>query len=373
VEIRTARDSSGIHDGEAIHWCRKVAETGDIEAITRLGTMLSWAGDATAEAEGRQWLDFAIAAGHVPAMYELAGALRRRRDAAAEVWYLRAAGTGHVAAMEYLAQIYADSGRISEAETWYRRAVAAGNPDSAMSLIVLLAQNGKDSEIAGWMDWAHQHVADKDILRYSYLLSREGTNDLADRWLAHYAALGNGEAMLRLAENYSRRDRAVETEHWYRKAIEAGAHGAAGQFAYWLDQQGRAADAEQWRAMEDRSWMDEEQARSITDIVTIGITIITTSTVVPFISAIAQEAGKNTYERVKKHFARTKDTDVAEALDDSKVIKIIVRDPQLPIEVEIRRDLPAVAIDGLQQITVDDEPSRYVWNPIRQSWQAEEP
>jgi hypothetical protein len=94
---------------------------------------------------------------------------------------------------------------------------------------------------------------------------------------------------------------------------------------------------------------------------------------VPFVSAIAQEAGKNTYERIKKHFTRTEDKKVSEALDDSNVIKIVVQDPQLPVEVEIRRDLPSVAIDELEQLAIGDSPSRYVWNPITHSWQAESP
>lgn len=373
MEIRTVRDRSGLRDSEAIYWCRKVAETGDIEAVARVGAMLSWTDDATAEAEGRQWLDFAIAAGHIPAMYELAGALRRRRDGEAEVWYLRAAEAGHVAAMEYLAQIYLDSGRISEAETWYRRAIEAGNTGSAINLVILLAKNGRDAEIAEWMDWAHRHVAERDIMRYAHLLSFTGTDHLANQWLEHYAKQGNGEAMVDLATNYSRQDRAEEAEHWYRAAVEAGHPGASGRFAYWLDQQGRAAEAEQWRGPEDRSWMDGFQARSITDIVTIGVTILTTSAVVPFITAIAQEAGKNTYERVKKHFVGKKDDEVVEALDESNVIKIVVRDPEMPVEVEIRRDLPPVAADRLGQLVISEAPSRYVWNPITQSWQAEEP
>jgi len=70
-----------------------------------------------------------------------------------EVWYLRAAEAGHVAAMANLARIYAESGRVSEAESWYRRAMDAGNIDSAMSLIVLLEQNGRSREIPEWMDW----------------------------------------------------------------------------------------------------------------------------------------------------------------------------------------------------------------------------
>lgn len=374
MEIRTARSVNGIHDEEAIYWCRRVAETGDIEAVTRLGTMLSWTSDATAKAEGRQWLDFAIAAGHVPAMYELAGALRRQHDAEAEVWYLRAAEAGHVSAMSYLAQLYEESGRVSEAETWYRRSIDAGIAESAMSLIALLARNGRDAEIPEWLEWAHQHVADRDILRYSYLLSRPGAEDLSDKWLEYYAERGNGEAMLRLAENYSRDpERTAETERWYRKAIDTGERGAVRRFAHWLEQQGRAEDAERWRERDIRSWMAEEQARTIADVVTIGLTIITTSAVIPFISAIAQEAGKNTYERIKKHFTRTKDTDVAEALDDANVIKIVVQDPYLPIEVEIRRNLPSTAIDQLAEFPIDGKPSRYVWNPITQSWQADEP
>lgn len=372
MEIRTARSVGGIYDDQAIYWCRKVAETGDVEAVTRLGTMLSWTYDATAEAEGRQWLDFAIKAGHVPAMYELAGVLRRRHDSEAEVWYLRAAEAGHVTAMSYLVQLYEESGRVPDAEAWCRRAVDAGAVDQAMSLIVLLAQNGRNAEIPEWMDWAHQHVADSDILRYSYLLWRPGAEDLSYKWLEHYAELGNGAAMARLAENYSRDpERAVETEHWYRKAIEAGEAGAIGQFVWWLDQQGRADDAASWRERGDHSWMQEEQARSVADVVTIGLTIVTTSAVIPFISAIAQEAGKNTYERLKKHFTRKKDDKVAETLDDTDVIKIVVRDPYLPLEVEIRRDLPSVAIDQLAEVAIDGKPSRYLWNPITQSWQAE--
>lgn len=372
MEIRTARSIGGIYDDEAIYWCRQVAETGDVEAVTRLGTMLSWTYDVTAETEGRQWLDFAIDAGHVPAMYELAGVLRRRHDPEAEVWYLRAAEAGHVSAMSYLAQMYEESGRVSDAETWYRRAIDAGAADSAMSLIVLLAQNGRYSEIPEWMDWAHEHVADRDILRYAYLLSRTGTGDLSNKWLEHYADLGNGEAMVRLAENYSRDpERTSETEHWYRKAIEAGEPNAAGQFAYWLDQQGRSADAEHLRERDVRSWMSEEAARSVAEVVTIGLTIITTSAVIPFISAIAEEAGKNTYERLKNHFSRKNDKEIAEALDDANVIKIVVQDPHLPVEVEIRRDIPSAAIERLAEVAIDGKPSRYVWNPISQSWQAE--
>lgn len=372
MEIRTARDTSNIHSGEAIHWCRKVAETGDIDAITELGTMLSWARDPIAEAEGRQWLDFAIAAGHVPAMYGLAGALRWRHDPEAEVWYLRAAEGGHAIAMANVAAVYADSGRASEAESWYRRAIDAGHTDSAMSLIVLLEQNGRAAEVPEWMDWARQHVADRDIIRYSYLLSRRGTDHVAEAWLEHYAELGNAEAMAQLADSYSRDpQRAAETERWYRAAIEAGELRVTWQFTSWLEEQGRPDDAEYWREFADRSGLERPTLNSVGNVLTIGLTIVTTSAVVPFVSAIAQEAGKNTYERIKKHFTRTKDHEVSEALDDSKVITIIVRDPELPVEVEIRRDLPSVAIDRLENLAIDDSPSRYVWNPITQSWQAD--
>lgn len=205
----------------------RAAESGDVEAMVRLGGMYLNCEESTDPREAAKWFRKAAELGHAGAMAELGklyeegrGVLMNARKAVQ--WYRKAAELGNAEGMFYLGGAcrygWGVDGDLQEALKWYREASELGHSQAVREMCrieaVLKAAEQGDAEA---MD------------RLGCILCESGKDaDVrqAMDWFRKSAELGHADAMFRIGRLYAegrgvhRNDQ--EAAKWYREAAERG-------------------------------------------------------------------------------------------------------------------------------------------------------
>ena len=164
-------------DVRAANWCRRAAQAGWPEAISRMGELRS-----VNTEEQEFWLRRAAEAGDWPAMTALARlADKQKRPDDAEHWYRMA--VDHSASWVVRASLsdrLMKQGRMSEAEELLRQAAEAGSAEDARQLADVLSKLGREQEASAWRE-KHEVLRARDAREMEEFLSLPvtGTPELA--------------------------------------------------------------------------------------------------------------------------------------------------------------------------------------------------
>ncbi|MRH87619.1 tetratricopeptide repeat protein [Nocardia sp. SYP-A9097] len=231
---RKPSDTRGAH----------VADPHNPEEMFRLGYLLRQQGKI---AEAEIWYRKAADTGHAYAMNGLGFLLEQRGDLTeAEGWYRKAADTGHARAMNNLGFLLKRRGELVEAETWYRKGADTGNVGAMNNLGFLLKRRGDLTEAETWYrksaDTGHAYAMNG----LGFLLEQRGDLTEAEGWYRKAADTGHARAMNNLGFLLKRRGELVEAETWYRKGADTGNVGAMNNLGFLLEDRGDLTEAEGW-------------------------------------------------------------------------------------------------------------------------------
>ncbi|HRI61633.1 MAG TPA: tetratricopeptide repeat protein, partial [Saprospiraceae bacterium] len=130
----------------------------------------------------------------------------------AERYFLQATKKGYVIALNNLAILYAEQGKISEAESYLLQAIAKGDVDASFNLAFLYTEQGKIVE--------------------------------AESYYLQAIRKGHVGALFNLAILYNEQHRHIEAESYYLQAIEKGYIGALNGLAVLYAEQSKTSKAE---------------------------------------------------------------------------------------------------------------------------------
>ncbi|WP_241518563.1 tetratricopeptide repeat protein [Streptomyces sp. CB03238] len=256
------RDYPGLTT-EAAGYYRRASTLSASARVDHAVFLAETAGDASWP-EARLLLVQAHEEGYDGAAYVLGVLHEQRGDLAdAEHWYALAAGNGHPAAQWNLGLLCRRQRRYEEAERWFRE-VGEDDEDVVAQLDRIAAVRESGTTAPG-----------KDLRRLPGLRERAEAGDVhasyaygkilrdwagaADRhlvrWIEPAAMAGDPEAAYDLAELYGSLRRPILRDHWYRKAAEAGHHGACNEMGWLSEYHKDFQEAERWyvRAADDGS------------------------------------------------------------------------------------------------------------------------
>ncbi|NGO75975.1 sel1 repeat family protein [Streptomyces sp. YC504] len=185
-----------------------------------------------------------------------------------------------------LGAVHGERGDLAEAERWYGTVAGAGDQDAQWNLAVLLKRQRRYDEAEVWLNRlgpdvekavsmlsaitalreAGQVDPGEDLDRLPGLRERAQAGDAAAaytygkilrdgaktayryllRWIEPAAQAGDPDAACDLADLYRALGRPVLRDEWYRKAAEAGHHGACRYMGHLLEHHRDYQEAERW-------------------------------------------------------------------------------------------------------------------------------
>jgi TPR repeat protein len=220
---------------EAARWYSRAAEAGHAPSMTNLGQLYKYGfvGAPQNDLVAVRWLRRAAEAGETVAMTELADMYRHNRvaDAAGNqkeeflAWARRAADLDNPQAMRMLAS----TSRLHQPEwvAWIRRAAAAGDVQSMVELATYLSSKVpmavSNPEV--YAKLPEKMKRDADRVAAANRIDPAEYRQLAG-WLRQAADAGNGDAMARLGQWYSKgfgvpKDE-QEAVRWIERGVAAG-------------------------------------------------------------------------------------------------------------------------------------------------------
>ncbi len=197
------------------------AQTGDSEAMYRLGSLAKRTGDPDGLAKAESWWRQAAAAGHVEAMYRLGRLLFNEEEEMDRLlnedetgeqdperdprtWHRMAAEAGHLEAMVSLAWLLDTFPQgdvdLAESAAWSRRAAEFGHPVAMHDYGVSLES---EHEVEPWLRRSAETGYWPAMYNLAALLLDRGDPESAaeaTRWLQQSARAGDPLARIRLAE-----------------------------------------------------------------------------------------------------------------------------------------------------------------------------
>ncbi|MEU4341491.1 AAA domain-containing protein [Nocardia sp. NPDC023852] len=144
---------------------------------------------------------------------------------AAEDSWLRAAMQGHVGAMNNLANLLHERGKLRDAHGWYRQAAERGNAD-AMGNLANLLHTAHDGDAQRW--WVQAAEAGNTDAMYNLAIMLDKTRyfDAALAWYQRAAKAGHADAMHNLAIRHRARGQIAEASFWWQRAGHQGSQRA---------------------------------------------------------------------------------------------------------------------------------------------------
>lgn len=346
-----------------------------------------------------------------------------------------AAEAGDVGAMTALGKhLHRSPGRWDRAERWLVAAAEAGDPEAMYCLSRLYWEravwepNG-EAYRAGSVEWCRRAVQAGWFEAVELMGIKRGISaEERELWLRRALEGGNRSAMTGLARLARERERPDEAEHWYQMAIDHGLSSVRGELAFLLLDQGRPSEAEEcvrreaeagsWeaaghlaavlrelgRTQEAATWQEKCDARRARDterkmpergasdrqappgdLVTVAVTALVTTAVVPFIQALVSKAAEDSYgqarDLVRRILHRNGEPDttaepVAESVGDEEPGLLIAEDPEAGIALylwsnasdEALRALSSLDLDEMIARRPDQGRVRLVWHPATGRW-----
>ena len=230
-------------DAKAVHWFRKAAEQGNIQAHSYLSFLYAnYIGFGIPEDDAKavylHWYRKATEQGDAWAQYNLGlmyanGEGVPEDDAKAMHWYRKAAEQGHASAQHFLGQMYSNGvgvpGDDIKAIHWYERAAYQGHARAMYDLGVMLFRIDEAQKLARVKTAAEQGDAWAQFYLDLMYDNGEGVpeDDAKDvHWFRKAAEQGNVQAQFYLGLMYANGEGvpedAAKAVHWYRRAAEQG-------------------------------------------------------------------------------------------------------------------------------------------------------
>jgi len=176
----------------------------------------------------------------------------------AEQWDLKAARLGFPGAMQNLGDLYLNQGNLSEALAWYTRAAERAHADVMAN----------PRRFHPWPGEGRDDGTSNAMLKLAELLQKTGHGSQADKWYHRGVALGDARAAGALAAAAEAHGDALAAADWRQRAALLAesnltrnhssirnAYGEPGllrnttilvEYADYLTQQDRAAEADRW-------------------------------------------------------------------------------------------------------------------------------
>jgi TPR repeat protein len=269
VKIGDAKLAAELENAadDAAYWYEEAAKLGDLQAMIKLGIVLSEAGKAE---EAETWMLKAVQTGSVTAMVNLSTHyFRQGKRAQAAEWIGKAARQGNTTAMVRAAWLAREDGQDGDALRWSRRAAEAGDSDGMYVLGQLLAERGdRNDAVTWWLHAAeHEHLPSLRALleavggpreqpdlgvEVGRVLQRHGHLDEAITLWEQAANAGSAKAWYQLGLLYRERQDSAAARHWLTMAAEAGLIEAATALGVVLYEDGDTSEALRW-------WHDASQ------------------------------------------------------------------------------------------------------------------
>jgi TPR repeat protein len=268
-------DSGQAEEGE--RWLRRAAEAGDQDAVQGVAELLYRRADTAALEE---WLGGELAGGNTDAIVRFASFRYQRdeQDSDAELWFRRAADSGHpqamavvgaiarkhgdadearqwslkaaehgdLAAMVDLGCVHATAGETDEAERWFGMAAEAGEPMGLFNLAILRFEQGRGNEGEALLRSALAAGCSAAVPALAMRLYDGGDSAGLDDLLFSALEGDHPEAVTDFATALVHREQRSDAERWYREAAEAGVMGAMNGLGNLLMDRAGSAAAKPW-------------------------------------------------------------------------------------------------------------------------------